>query len=103
MSQFGLANNLGITREAAKAYIDRYFVRYPGVADYMERIKAEARQQGYVVTVFGRRLYLAEIRTGRGARVAAADRAAFNAPMQGLAADLVKRAMVKVQECLTDN
>ena len=103
MSQFGLANNLGITRDAAKAYIDRYFVRYPGVADYMERIKAEARKQGYVETVFGRRLYFPEFKTGRGARVAAAERAAINAPMQGTAADLIKMAMVKVQQWLVDN
>ena len=103
MSQFGLANNLGITREAAKSYIDRYFMRYPGVADYMERIKAEARAQGYVETVFGRRLYFPEFKTGRGARVAAAERAAINAPMQGTAADLIKMAMVKVQDWLTTN
>lgn len=103
MGEFGLANNLGITREAAKAYIDRYFMRYPGVADYMERIKATARQQGYVETVFGRRLYFPEFKTGRGARVAAAERAAINAPMQGTAADLIKMAMVKVQHWLIEN
>lgn len=104
MGQFGLANNLGITREAAKAYIDRYFNRYPGVADYMERIKELAKTQGYVETVFGRRLHFPELKTARGARYAAAQRAAINAPMQGTAADLIKMAMVDVQRWLeTEN
>lgn len=101
MGEFGLANNLGITRAAAKAYIDRYFTRYPGVAQYMERIKATAREQGYVETVFGRRLSFPELKNGvKGARAAAAERAAINAPMQGTAADLIKKAMVAVQAWL---
>ena len=97
MGEFGLANNLGITRSAAKAYIDRYFSRYPGVAQYMERIKVTAKEQGYVETVFGRRLSFPELKGAKGARAAAAERAAINAPMQGTAADLIKKAMVAVQ------
>ncbi len=100
MGEFGLANNLGITRDAARAYIDRYFTRYPGVADYMSRIKVQAHEQGYVETVFGRRLWLPEIKGAKGPRVAAAERAAINAPMQGTAADLIKKAMVAVQDWL---
>ncbi|NYT81930.1 DNA polymerase I [Alcaligenaceae bacterium] len=98
MGEFGLAANLGITRDAARAYIDRYFVRYPGVADYMERIKRSAHEQGYVETVFGRRLWLPELRGAKGPRQKAAERAAINAPMQGTAADLIKMAMVAVQD-----
>ncbi|ANN67820.1 DNA polymerase I [Bordetella bronchialis] len=97
MGVFGLASNLGITREAAQAYIDRYFARYPGVAQYMESTRVLAREQGYVETVFGRRLWLPEIRGGSGPRRQAAERAAINAPMQGTAADLIKMAMVAVQ------
>ncbi len=100
MGEFGLANNIGITRSAAKAYIDRYFARYPGVAEYMERIKVVAKEQGYVETVFGRRLSFPELKGARGARTAAAERAAINAPMQGTAADLIKKAMVAVQDWL---
>ncbi len=100
MGEFGLANNLGITRAAAKSYIDRYFMRYPGVADYMDRIRRQAREQGYVETVFGRRLYFPELSGAKGPRAAAAERAAINAPMQGTAADLIKMAMVAVQEWL---
>jgi DNA polymerase-1 len=100
MSAFGLAQNLDIEREAARLYIERYFNRYPGVANYMESIKAQARQQGYVETVFGRRLWLAEIRSPNGPRRAAAERAAINAPMQGTAADLIKLAMIKLQAAL---
>jgi DNA polymerase-1 len=96
MGVFGLASNLGITREAAQAYIDRYFARYPGVAQYMESTRVLAREQGYVETVFGRRLWLPEIRGGSGPRRQAAERAAINAPMQGTAADLIKMAMVEV-------
>ncbi|OZI33823.1 DNA polymerase I [Bordetella genomosp. 10] len=97
MGVFGLASNLGITRDAAQAYIDRYFARYPGVAQYMESTRVLARQQGYVETVFGRRLWLPEINGGSGPRRQAAERAAINAPMQGTAADLIKMAMVAVQ------
>ncbi len=94
MSAFGLASNLNIEREAAKLYIDRYFTRYPGVARYMERTRAEAKRQGYVETVFGRRLWLPEINSPNGPRRAGAERAAINAPMQGTAADLIKLAMI---------
>ena len=97
MSAFGLAQNLGIERAAAQAYIERYFARYPGVAAYMERTRQQARQQGYVETVFGRRLWLPEIHGGSGPRRQAAERAAINAPMQGTAADLIKLAMIAVQ------
>ncbi len=100
MSAFGLAQNLDIPRDAAKIYIDRYFDRYPGVARYMEQTKALAKAQGYVETVFGRRLWLDEIRSPNGPRRAAAERAAINAPMQGTAADLIKLAMVQVHEQL---
>lgn len=99
MSAFGLAQNLGITRDAAQTYIDRYFARYPGVAEYMSRIKKEASANGYVETVFGRRLWLPEI-NAKGPRRAGAERAAINAPMQGTSADLIKMAMVAVQEWL---
>ena len=100
MSAFGLAQNLDIEREAARLYIERYFNRYPGVARYMDSIKVQARQQGYVETVFGRRLWLAEIRSPNGPRRAGAERAAINAPMQGTAADLIKLAMIKLQSAL---
>ena len=96
MSAFGLASNLGIERDAAKIYIERYFSRYPGVAAYMERTRVQAKQQGHVETVFGRRLWLAEINSPNGPRRAAAERAAINAPMQGTAADLIKLAMVDI-------
>ncbi|UCE30600.1 MAG: DNA polymerase I, partial [Burkholderiales bacterium] len=98
MSAFGLASNLGIERDAARSYIERYFARYPGVAAYMEQTRANAREQGFVETVFGRRLWLAEIRSPSGPRRQAAERAAINAPMQGTAADLIKLAMIAVQE-----
>ncbi|WP_042688391.1 DNA polymerase, partial [Candidatus Glomeribacter gigasporarum] len=102
MSAFGLAANLGIPREAAQLYIDRYFARYPGVMRYMEETRACARRLGYVETVFGRRLWLPEINGGgSGPRRAAAERAAINAPMQGTAADLIKLAMIAVQQWLT--
>ena len=96
MSAFGLARNLGLERDAAKLYIDRYFARYPGVAAYMERTRAQAKAAGFVETVFGRRLWLPEINSPNGPRRAAAERAAINAPMQGTAADLIKMAMVAV-------
>jgi DNA polymerase-1 len=97
MSAFGLAAQLGIERSAAKAYIDRYFARYPGVAEYMQRTRESARNLGYVETVFGRRLFLPEIKSGNPARRQGAERAAINAPMQGTAADLIKLAMIEVQ------
>ncbi|GAB3083474.1 DNA polymerase I [Bordetella muralis] len=100
MGVFGLASNLGITRDAAQAYIDRYFARYPGVAQYMEQTRQLARQQGYVETVFGRRLQMPDIRAASGPRRQGAERAAINAPMQGTAADLIKMAMVAVQDWL---
>ena len=99
MGAFGLASNLGITRDAAQSYIDRYFARYPGVAQYMAETRNLAHAQGYVETVFGRRLWLADINAA-GARRAGAERAAINAPMQGTAADLIKLAMVAVQNWL---
>ena len=98
MGEFGLASNLGITRDAAKAYIDRYFNRYPGVARYMETLRAQANEQGYVETVFGRRIWLPDLRGAKGPRRAAAERAAINAPVQGTAADLIKMAMVAVDD-----
>ncbi|WP_429280146.1 DNA polymerase I [Paraburkholderia sp. GAS41] len=100
MSAFGLAANLGITRDAAKLYIDRYFARYPGVASYMDETRASAKAKGYVETVFGRRLWLPEINGGNGPRRQAAERAAINAPMQGTAADLIKMSMIAVQDWL---
>ena len=100
MSAFGLARNLGIDNTAAKNYITRYFERYPGVKDYMDNTRLEAKSKGYVQTVFGRRLYLPEINSPNGPRKAGAERAAINAPMQGTAADLIKLSMVKVQQVL---
>jgi DNA polymerase-1 len=100
MSAFGLAGNLGIERSAAQSYIDKYFQRYPGVAQYMADTRAQAKAQGYVETVFGRRLWLAEINSPNGPRRQGAERAAINAPMQGTAADLIKLAMVAVQDWL---
>jgi DNA polymerase-1 len=97
MSAFGLAQQLGLERATAQAYIDSYFARYPGVARYMETTRQSAREQGYVETVFGRRLWLPEIRSGNQGRRSAAERAAINAPMQGTAADLIKLAMIEVQ------
>ena len=100
MSSFGLAKNLGIETKAAAAYIDRYFQRYPGVKNYMDETRMLAKSQGYIETVFGRRLYLPEINSPNGPRRAGAERAAINAPMQGTAADLIKLSMVKVQQVL---
>ena len=100
MSSFGLASNLGITRDAAKLYIDRYFARYPGVARYMDETRMDAKSRGFVETVFGRRLWLPEINGGNGPRRQAAERAAINAPMQGTAADLIKLSMIAVQDWL---
>ncbi len=104
MSAFGLARELGIERAAASAYMERYFARYPGVARYMEETREQVRRQGYVETVFGRRLWLPEIRSSQANRRQGAERAAINAPMQGTAADLIKRAMLAVQGWLdTEN
>ena len=100
MSAFGLATQIGVDRSAAQAYMDRYFARYPGVARYMEETRAGARDKGYVETVFGRRLWLPEIRSSNAGRRQGAERAAINAPMQGTAADLIKRAMLAVQDWL---
>ncbi len=103
MSAFGLASNLGIEREAARSYIDRYFMRYPGVAKYMESTRALAKRQGYVETVFGRRLWLPEINSPNGPRRGGAERAAINAPMQGTAADLIKLAMIAVDRWIQED
>ena len=97
MSAFGLAVQLNIERSAAQQFIDKYFARYPGVAAYMQRTRELAREQGYVETVFGRRLWLPDIKAASGPRRAGAERAAINAPMQGTAADLIKLAMIVVQ------
>ena len=102
MSSYGLARNLGIDGTAAKNYIQRYFERYPGVKRYMDETRELARKQGYVETVFGRRLYLPEINSPNGPRRAGAERAAINAPMQGTAADLIKKSMVAVQQAIDD-
>jgi DNA polymerase-1 len=102
MSAFGLAQQLGLERATAQAYIDSYFNRYPGVAKYMERTRQLAREQGYVETVFGRRLWLPEIRSSNPARRAGAERAAINAPMQGTAADLIKLSMIAVQRWIDE-
>ena len=100
MSSFGLAQNLGIERPTAQAYIDSYFSRYPGVKRYMDATREQARKTGYVETLFGRRLWLPEMKSGNPARRQGAERAAINAPMQGTAADLIKLAMVSVQHWL---
>jgi len=98
MSAFGLARQLGIARGAAQEYIDLYFERYPGVRDYMDGTREQAREQGYVETVFGRRLYLPDINARNGQRRQAAERTAINAPMQGTAADIIKRAMLALHD-----
>ncbi|MBU6257404.1 MAG: DNA polymerase I [Burkholderiales bacterium] len=100
MGAFGLASNLGIEQKAAKDYIERYFARFAGVKRYMDETKVRARQQGYVETAFGRRLWLPEINSGNGPRKSGAERQAINAPMQGTAADLIKLAMIAVQRAL---
>jgi DNA polymerase-1 len=100
MGPHGLARQLGITRGQAQEYIDTYFRRYPGVRDFMQAMREQARQQGYVETLFGRRLYLDDIRARSQAARAGAERAAINAPMQGTAADIVKRAMITVDAWL---
>jgi DNA polymerase-1 len=102
MSAFGLARQLHLGRGEAQQYIDRYFERYPGVAQYMDRTRVLAREQGYVETLFGRRLYLPEINARNKMRAQAAERTAINAPMQGTAADIIKRAMLSVDSWLRD-
>ncbi|PPC92902.1 MAG: DNA polymerase I [Methylotenera sp.] len=102
MSAFGLAQNLNIERSAAASYIERYFARYPGVRQYMQNTRELARQQGYVETYFGRRLWVPEINSPNGMRRAGAERAAINAPMQGTAADLIKLAMIAVDKWLKE-
>jgi DNA polymerase-1 len=100
MSSFGLGQQLGLSRNQAQSYIDLYFARYPGVKNYMDRIREQARGQGYVETLFGRRLYLPEINSRNAARRQYAERTAINAPMQGTAADIIKRAMIAVDRWL---
>jgi DNA polymerase-1 len=102
MSAFGLAKQLDIPRQAAQEYIDLYFERYPGVKQYMEETRALAHRQGYVETLCGRRLYLPEISSRNLQRQRAAERAAINAPMQGTAADIIKRAMIRIDQWLND-
>ena len=103
MSAFGLAKQLGISRQSAQEYIDLYFERYPGVLRYMEETKEFAREKGYVETLFGRRLYLPEINARNGMRRQGAERTAINAPMQGTAADIIKKAMIQVDRWLQEN
>ena len=102
MSAFGLARQLNLTRSAAQHYMERYFQRYPGVALYMEKTRQQAREKGYVETLFGRRLFLPELKNSGAGRRQAAERAAINAPLQGTAADLIKRAMLAVQDWLDE-
>ena len=103
MSAFGLAKQIGVDRKQSQAYVDRYFARYPGVREYMERTRAQAADQGYVETFFGRRLYLPDINSNKPQERAAAERTAINAPMQGTAADIIKKAMVRVDNWLADS
>ena len=103
MSAFGLAKQIGVGRKEAQAYIDRYFARYPGVLAYMERTREQANEQGFVETLFGRRLYLPEIHSKNQAMRKGAERTAINAPMQGTAADIIKRAMITVDGWLTQS
>jgi len=100
ISAFGLANNLGIPQAEAKAYIEAYFERYPGIRDYMERTKAACREQGFVTTLFGRKVHVPGIRDKNPARRSFSERAAINAPIQGSAADVIKRAMIRVPDAL---
>ena len=103
MSAFGLAKQLGISRKEAAQYIDHYFETYPGVQNYMDDVRTKAQEQGYVETLFGRRLYLPEIKAKNAMRRQAAERTAINAPMQGTAADIIKRAMVTVDNWLKES
>ena len=100
MSAFGLAKQLGISRGEAQEYVDLYFDRYPGVRRFMDSIREQAHEAGFVETVYGRRLYLPDINSRNGQRRQYAERSAINAPMQGTAADIIKRAMINVQAWL---
>ena len=102
ISAFGLANQLSIPREEAGAYIKRYFERFPGIRDYMDRTKAFCREHGYVETIFGRRAHYPEIRASNPSIRAFSERAAINAPIQGSAADIIRRAMVRMDAALAD-
>jgi DNA polymerase-1 len=103
MSAFGLARQIKVDRQAAQQYIERYFERYPGVKSYMEKTREQAHEIGYVETVFGRRLYLPEINSSNHLRRQYAERTAINAPMQGTAADLIKKAMLSIDHWLQTN
>ncbi len=103
MSAFGLAKQIGVDRKQSQAYVDRYFARYPGVLDYMERTRTQAAEQGFVETIFGRRLYLPDINAKNQALRKGAERMAINAPMQGTAADIIKKAMIAVNGWLQDS
>jgi DNA polymerase-1 len=103
MSAFGLGRQLGIPRREAQAYVDLYFARYPGVKQFMDDTRERARDRGYEETVFGRRLYLPEIKSGNPARRQYAERTAINAPMQGTAADIIKRAMISLHKWLAES
>ncbi|MDH3473905.1 MAG: DNA polymerase I [Rhodospirillales bacterium] len=102
ISAFGLANNLGIPQSDAKAYIEAYFARYPGIKDYMERIKTLCREQGFVTTLFGRKVHMPGIKDKNPARRSFSERAAINAPIQGTAADIIKRAMIRIPRALAE-
>ena len=103
MSSFGLSRQLGISRADAQRYMDLYFQRYPSVQTFMHDIREKAKAQGYVETLFGRRLYLPEINSSNAMRRKGAERVAINAPMQGTAADIIKRAMIKLDEIMRDD
>jgi DNA polymerase-1 len=103
MSAFGLAKQIGVSRGEASDYIDRYFEKYPGVRSYMDQTQALADEKGYVETLFGRRLYLPDIHAGNGMLRKAAQRTAINAPMQGTAADIIKRAMIDIHNWLNES
>jgi DNA polymerase-1 len=102
ISAFGLANNLGIPQSDAKAYIEAYFARYPGIKDYMERMKTLCREQGHVTTLFGRKVHMPGIKDKNPARRSFSERAAINAPIQGTAADIIKRAMIRIPRALAE-
>jgi DNA polymerase-1 len=102
MSAFGLTRQLDITRAEAQSYLDTYFDRYTGVRDYMDNVRAEAKKDLYVQTIMGRRLYVNEINAANGLRRQAAERAAINAPLQGSAADIIKKAMLDVDAWITN-
>ena len=102
MGAYGLASNLGIEQKAARDYIERYFTRFAGVKRYMDETKARAAERGWVETLFGRRIYLPDIKAAGGPRRSGAERQAINAPMQGTAADLIKLAMIAVQRALDE-